>query len=276
MRWIFIFFITLAITDCKKGDTFPDVPIVIEDTRVLAHRGGGTFEGTPNSFEAVVYGFEHYDGVEVDIQMSSNNTIWVSHDAYIDACDSWAGGCFNTVSDDEISRIDSCSGLTRRYTRLDEVLAYMQKNYPEKHISLDVKFFDGCSPSLFDINAMYKYYHAEFLQITAMLQKYDLVDHTLIESEITQFLDLFVETNQDYHEYLSIFDDFDKGTVTALQKKYDGISYKNDFLNSITADHINLVHQKGLRIQVWTTMDSTQLAEIKSINPDYIQSEVFR
>ena len=276
MRWIFFFILTLAFSACKKGDTFPDVPIVIEKTRVLGHRGGGTFEGTPNTFEAVVYGFEHFDGIEVDIQMSANNTIWISHDAYIEACNSWAGGCFNTVSDYEIARIDSCSGWKHKFIRLDEVLDYMQKHYPEKHISLDVKFFDGCSPSIFDFNAMYRFYHTEFLQITAMLQKYNLVDHTLIESEITQFLDLFVESDQVYHEYLSIFDDFDKGAVIALQKKYDGISYKIDFANSITADHINLVHQKGLRIQVWTTADSTQLADIKKINPDYIQSEVFQ
>lgn len=276
MRWIFIFIIIIAIAACKKGDTFPDVPIDIEDTRVLGHRGGGFFYGLPNTFEAAVFGFEHFDGIEVDIQMSSNNTIWASHDAYIDGCGLWAGGCFNNVSDNEILRIDTCSGLAHHFTRLDDILVYMQKNYPEKYISLDVKFFDGCSPSLFDINAMYNYYHTEFLLITAMLQKYDLADHTLIESEITQFLDLFVETNQDYHEYLSIFDDFDKGTVTALQKGYDGISYKNDFTNSITADHINLVHQKGLRIQVWTTMDSTQLADIRKIKPDYIQSEVFQ
>lgn len=275
MRWIFFFFISLALSACKKGDSFPDVSIVIENTRVLAHRGGGTFEGTPNTFDAIVYGFEHYDGVEVDVQMSSNNTIWISHDAYIEGCGLLAGSCFNAISDDEIVRIDSCSGGARKYTRLNEVLDYMQKYYPEKYISLDVKFFDGCNPSIFDINAMYRYYHVEFLQITAMLQKYNLVDQTLIESEITQFLDLFVETNQDYHEYLSVFDDFDKGAITALQKKYDGISYKNDFENSLTSDHIKLIHQKGLRIQVWTTSDSIQLAEIKKIDPDYIQSEVF-
>jgi len=276
MRWIYFILSVVILSACKKGETFPDNPLVIENTRVLGHRGGGFFDGSPNTLEAVVYGFNHYDGVEVDIQMSSNNTIWLSHDAYIEACGSFGGACFNNVSDVEIAKIDSCSGWVRKYTRLDDVLAYMKINYPEKYISLDVKFFDGCSPSLFDINQMYRFYHAEFLQVSAMLQKYDLVDHTLIESEITQFLDLFVETNVDYHEYYSVFDDFDKGSVTALQKHYDGISYKNDFANPITADHINLLHQKGLRIQVWTPSDSTQLADLKKINPDYIQSEVYQ
>jgi glycerophosphoryl diester phosphodiesterase len=259
----------------QKGETFSDDPVDFEFTRVLAHRGGGLFDGNPNTFEAVVYGLEHYDGIEVDIQMSSNNTIWLSHDADIEACGTYVGGCFNYTSDDQIVKIDSCSGFTRNYTRLDDVLAFMQKNHPEKYISLDAKFFDGCSPSVFDINAMYRYYHTEFLQVSAMLQKYNMVDRTLIESEIPQFLDLFVETDQKYHEYISILTDYDKGSVTALQKNYDGISFKNDSSNSISSDYIDLMHQKGLRIQIWTTLDSLQLADAKKIHPDFIQSEVF-
>jgi hypothetical protein len=186
-----------------------------------------------------------------------------------------AGECFNYISDEQIEKIDSCSGFTRKYTRLDDVLAYMQKNYPDKYISLDAKFFDGCSPSVFDINAMYRYYHTEFLQVSAMLQKYNLVDRALIESEITQFLDLFVETKQNYHEYISILNDFDKGSVTALQKSYDGISFKNDSSNVINSEFIDLIHRKGLRIQIWTIVDSLQLEATKKLQPDFIQSEVF-
>jgi glycerophosphoryl diester phosphodiesterase len=275
MRKIFAIILTLSIFSCKKGVTYSDNPVDFEFTRVLAHRGGGIFAGTPNTFEAVVYGLEHYDGIEVDIQMSLDNTIWLSHDADIEACGQFGGTCFNYTSDEQIFKIDSCSGFTRKYTRLDDVFAYMQKYYPDKYISLDAKFFDGCSPSVFDINAMYRYYHAEFLQVTAMLQKYNMTDMTLIESEIPQFLDLFVETDQQYHEYLSILNDYDKGSVTALEKKYDGISFKIDSSNAISADFIDLIHQKGLRIQIWTTLDSLQLAETKKIYPDFIQSEVF-
>jgi glycerophosphoryl diester phosphodiesterase len=92
---------------------------------------------------------------------------------------------------------------------------------------------------------------------------------------ITNFLDLFVEANENYHEYLSAFTDFDKNVVTALQNKYEGISYKMIYENPITADHIDMIHMKELRIQVWTVNDSSQLQSVKSMKPDFIQSEVY-
>jgi glycerophosphoryl diester phosphodiesterase len=138
MRWIFLLFVFSA---CSKFEYFPDEPLVLESTNVLAHRGGGNYNGLPNTFEAIVYGFEYYNGVEVDIQMSANGTLWLSHSSYIDGCGNWNGGCFNEVSDYEIVQIDSCSGAARKYTRLSDVYKYMKLNYPNKYISLDVKFF---------------------------------------------------------------------------------------------------------------------------------------
>jgi hypothetical protein len=147
LRIAFLF----AFSCCERVEYFPDKPITFEKTRVIAHQGGGVFDAG-NTFEACQYGLENAEGIEVDVQRSSDNVLWLSHSATVSSCGVFDETCFAAVSNNTIIAIDSCLGNEINYTQLEAIFAYMSDHYPEKFISLDVKAWHPCG--LADVNVI--------------------------------------------------------------------------------------------------------------------------
>ena len=163
-------------------------------------------------------------------------------------------------NDKEIDDIAKCSGATFTFTKLEDIYKYHRSHNIQKIISLDVKSWFENKCSLYSNNMM-AYYH-----------KYDMEKYVVVESEVAYFLDK-VKRRSAIDCYLSTFGDFKEGCRKALKFKYEGISFAYDRGESIDADDIELIHRKGLRIQVWVINDLQQIETLKNMKVDFIQTD---
>lgn len=126
----------------EKGST-PSFPFErVGEVILLGHRGSGddpSGERPPNSLEAVRYGLKELDGVEVDLQISKDSTLWVFHDHELKTCEGEALN-MNALSDAVIKAASGCSYRGRPILFRGMLEALQGQASPEEKIlSLDIK-----------------------------------------------------------------------------------------------------------------------------------------
>lgn len=259
----------LCLIACDRAVYSPDKPIEFKNTLLLAHAGGGWFD-QGNTIEACRYGLAALDGIECDIQRSSDNDLWLSHSGFITPCDSSRALPFPTVTSSTILQIDSCLGALTNFTRLDSVFSYMQANYPDKPISLDVKAWTPTELSglniITEMNELGQ-------KIITLATRYHLENNVMVESESGDFLYYIRTHSPTIQTYLTTFGDFELGVSKALYGKFTGISFKYKFKETLTKEKIDLIHLKGLKIHLWTVNTEIDMEEALLLGVDYIQTD---
>lgn len=262
-------FVVVALVSCSRVEYYPDKQSVYKGTFILAHKGGGDFDAG-NTLSGCILGFNLFDGIEVDIQTSSDNSLWLSHSPMLPSCGSFEEGCFVSRSDAEIIEVDSCLGDDVDYSQLESVFQYMSNNYPDKFISLDAKSWTPCGINGINLIRTMNLFAQAVIDLTA---EYHLENRVMVESENGDFL-YYIKRNSNFIEtYLTSFGDFELGISRALNAGFSGISFAYGVKEPISAAHINLIHRKGLKIQLWTVNDSSNIEEAILMNPDYIQTD---
>lgn len=263
-------FIFAGFSSCEKIKYYHNEPITNVKTKILSHKGGGNSEYQSNTFDAARFGLDHFDGIEVDVMLSGDRTVWLSHSSVLPECSGQTIDCFVESSDAEIIQLDSCLGNEYTFSKLDTVLNYLKNNYPEKTISIDVKGWIPCNVSTLGILGIMNVVGEEIIKLVT---KYNLKDHVMVESETTTFLNFVKRHSSGIGIYLTTNGDFERGIGIALEEGYDGISFKYKFDEEITARHVEMIHAKGLRIQLWTVNEEADILEALSLNPDFIQTD---
>ncbi|HEY0742794.1 MAG TPA: glycerophosphodiester phosphodiesterase [Chryseosolibacter sp.] len=269
--WVPISIIVIvSLCQCERVEYFPDNPITDATTRVLAHKGGGGSFGEGNTLEACVYGLERLDGIEVDLQKSEDNVLWLGHASDVPGCGAFPKSCFAGLTSSTIVQIDSCLGKTINFTKLETVFDYASKHHPDKYLSLDVKAWSPCEFNDINITREMNQLAAEIILLTS---KYGLENRVMVESETGDFL-YYVKTHSDFIEtYLTTLGDFELGAARALDAGFSGISYEFRAKENLLKEQVDLLHRKGLKIQVWTIYDSQAFEEAKSLGVDFIQTD---
>ena len=266
-----ILLIVLLFNSCQKIKYYPDKEYSEVTTLIIAHRGNG---GNPiyqgNSIEAAEYGLMHADGIEVDIQLSKDRTIWLAHDAELPDCGGVFYDCFPEAYDYEIIELDSCNGDEMNYYKLEDIFDLMSTKYPGKIISLDVKIWSPCAVTSVNIFGVMNVIADEIIRLT---DKYNMHNLVMAESEVASFLIYLQENSSGIETYLSAWGDFERAMQISLEGGFSGISFKYKFDEEINTDHIQLIRKKGLKIQLWTVNSEEDINEALSINPDYIQTD---
>jgi glycerophosphoryl diester phosphodiesterase len=268
-------FISLALllvitAGCDRVKYFEDAPTENVVTRILAHKGGGGSFGEGNSFESCVYGLARMDGIEVDIQRSEDNFLWLSHSAELPPCGSFEGTCFASLSKQSIVNIDSCLGPDMNFVLLDSLFEYVSTHYPDKYLSLDVKAWSPCEFNDLNVTREMNQLAGKIIALTV---SYGLQNRVMVESETGDFL-YYVKKNCDFIEtYLTSFSDFELGASRALDAGFSGISYQFKIGEELVKEQVELLHRKGLKIQVWTIYDNEALEEAKALGVDFIQTD---
>ncbi|MCY7408793.1 MAG: glycerophosphodiester phosphodiesterase [Chitinophagales bacterium] len=260
--------IILLITgnSCTKIHYFPDKHIVIDSPRIIAHRGGRTETLPENSLEGCISVLPLMDGIEVDVQISNDKTIWLSHSPIVEDC-GHSLNCFAATCDYEIEKISSCIDTGNAYGKLEDVLKYMNDNDIRKYICIDLKAWEPCNINSLNIPHLM---NLEADKIIELGEKYQLSPYLLFESETSSVLKHVNEKNVEASTYLISYGDYDTDMAKALEHNFDGISFKTNFKDELDADKMNLLHQKGLRLLAWNVPDSSYLEYLKSIEVDFI------
>jgi glycerophosphoryl diester phosphodiesterase len=260
----------VCLISCQKIKYYGPKPVTDVKTRILSHRGGGDSEYPGDNLRAVQYGLPHLDGIEVDVQLSNDRTVWLSHSSILPPCSGVTVNCFTEAHDFEIIQLDSCLGNDYLFSTLDTVFYYLKTYYPEKCISIDVKAWNPCSVARSDIIGLMDVIAEEIIKLVT---KYNLKDHVMVESETATFLNFVKRHSSGIGIYLTTLGDFERGIGLALESGFDGISFQYKFEEEITAEDVKMIHNKGLRIHLWTVNEPADIIEATSLNPDYIQTD---
>lgn len=257
-----------SLTSCKKLDSFPDNPIDSDgETLIIMHRGGG-FSGTGrNTLEGAIYGMSVADGIEIDIQVSRDNTPWLEHDSRIKACGGKPEKCFINLRDHEIEERIACGDF---YTvRLEAVLDEASKNYPETIIVLDCKAWSPCGLSELNPVRSLKKMGSEVIRLA---KKYKLEDNIIVDSNVKGLLKIISE-NSDIKIYYRSFASLDKAARNAFDVDADGLSLDRNRFN-LSGEDVQLLNRKGLEVQLWTIDDKEELNGVLNLKPQQVLTEV--
>ena len=256
---------------CERIEYYPDKPLDPAPSRILGHRGGGYSDGG-NTLASCQYGFSKLDGVEIDIQKSLDNTPWLNYTAYTTACGSFSERCFPNTSDALIMEIDKCLGQTANYTTLEEVFQLMSERYPTKYASLDVKAWDPCDLGSLNVLRQMNDLAQRIIDLT---KKYKLENKIMVECQTGDFL-YYIKKNCNFIEtYLTVLGDFELGVSRTLDAGFSGISFQFRAKESITKEQVDLLHRKGLKIQLWLVNETDEMQEALATGADFIQTDNF-
>jgi glycerophosphoryl diester phosphodiesterase len=144
---LFVFF------SCKEKESFKDVNIAVHGVSGLYNPKSFFIE---NTLEAMDYAlqFEELDGIEIDVQFSSDGSLWMFHDEYLDDRTNQNGRvCENS---DELLFQTSYTGLkSPSLAMLSTIDWSMLKG--SKNIYLEVKIFNSCSSKVPHLSILIEY-----------------------------------------------------------------------------------------------------------------------
>ncbi len=256
----------LSQLSCDKIIYNPDNPFAgLPKTIVLMHRGSGNHPDIKeNTLEAAAYGLSVLDGIELDIQMSADGTIWLDHDNKVFDCDGNEVGCFQKLHDDEIEAAAECDGEIRYHT-LESVFQLMSSEYPQSYISLDVKT-QYCE--LFNIPSEMRQMASSIMHL---VEKYNMHRKVLVESSSLAFMEEF-DNQKSVGQCVISLGDVDKGLADARISKARGISLKYG-IEAIDGDVVDLIHRKGYALIMWTINEPDDISAAWTSGPDFIQTD---
>ena len=265
--------IVLATLQLLSGCLQTNKKTINRQTQILGHRAYGIkgYNDTlmDNTLPAIKKAFEFSDGVELDIQMSLDGTIWVYHDPQFYNQDSVLIS-IPQLTDQQIKNIFTYLHPHSQINTLEEILSYMGENHINKVISLDVKiiFNPGCFSN--------GYATADYLrnladQIIALKKKYNVSSTIMAETESEYLLD-YLKENSEIKTFLLGFSNFERLIKKTKKKGYTGISHNfSDTL--VTFSSMKYAHRKGLLIQLWTPNSKNDIDDVLKLHPDFIQTD---
>lgn len=256
--------LVFTILSCDKVSYFEERYPYIETPRALAHAACGDASYPNQTIEAINYGCSVLDGIEVDIQLSKDNTLWLSHDSEVIDENGIELGSFDNTTDEEIEDIVN-SDSNYYYTRLDSALKFLSTNWPGKFVSLDIK-----RPEKLFTNNSYDLIADEIIR---MVETYKLEGKVLIESSSNYLLDKLSSTDFQIETYFFCMGDFDKGVAEAHLNGYTGISFKINSYDELSAELVDLLHASGLKMQAFYVNEVSDIRELHSYGIDFMQTD---
>lgn len=268
-KYIVLILLIINIS-CKKINYFPDKFVEIESPKVLAHRGGRTSTLRENHIESIKAAMKTSEGIEVDVQISKDETIWLSHEVDIKSCGQ-NFKCFPETRDADIRSIKLCNGQDISYTELEDVYKFLSDSFPKAYIAIDLKGWVPCSVNSVDIEGMMR---REALIIMRLAEKYGMLKNTLFETETSSVLTYILSVNPKTPVFQTSYGDFERAMLLCLNYGYTGISYKTNVGESLDKEKMDMLHRKGLKLIAWNLLDKKEVEPLKSFGVDYIQLDL--
>ena len=269
----------LMTTRCQKDSTI--TPAIIKaDVTFLGHKGGGNNTYNPNQIENTLLSFKEglktLDGVETDLQMSLDGTIWLFHNTDLGdwSCASNYHHTIVLMKDADIVKVNMCNGnIHDRVYKLEELISFWSSTpngFPiSMHIKLDFEA-DTINNPLIGGEAAYLSKFAERLKLLFPTIKYpnqiniEVYDATFCTKIHTILPGLKVCLIKEVT--------FPKQINDALALGYDGVSCSISE-STLTLDEVKRAHSNGLIVHIWTCDSNTELLKAYNLKPDFIQTD---
>lgn len=251
--------ILLLLSACKKKETYPNIEI-------LGHGGNGleivnSFYHD-NSLESIELALltDGCDGVELDVRLSADGTLWLFHDNELD--DETDGtGCVETSSDAYLA--------TLHYSTVDHESLIRLNDIPKSYLANKTVYIDGrnsisCGNSAVNLN--------EYLnQIIAF--KNDCLPSTeiIVETRDNSWESAFSLAGFTTIKHITTFDQYQ--TSVATIPSVDIIVATNE---TITKENIAQIHADGREVIIFGMRSAKSTREAYRKNPDGILADNLR
>lgn len=255
--WGYVLLISplISLCSCEPSlEDFEDYSIVDKDPEVLLHRASDNFLNLSmdSCFSDEI---SRVNGLEVDILLSSDQTIWLRHDDFhVDASGDTL--LFNDLSD-SIIKSKRLATVT-----LEELFMHITSNNLSVSVSLDLKNGRSLKSDTKDLLIQ------EAKQIN-QLQKTYQINQLMVETYNDDVQSILSVSGQ-IEVYFFCWGNVRGHLLKVLNKGYNGITISQ---NLISKDEIRLVNSKGIKVQIWTPKSEEDLAKCIDLRPQYIQSD---
>ena len=270
-------FLFIALFSCTKQENV--LTKVKLDVLFLGHKGGGntTFSDfyIENTLPSIKYGLEGMNGIEVDVQMSLDGTLWIYHnpDFMRTCCTPNYSHALVLLRDTDIEKLQICDGtLTDRVYKLEEVFDYW-KNGPEKfpfslHLKVD-QTVDTLNHPLIGGKVAYLSKFAD--NLAKIFPPVSSNDTAMIEIYNAAFLKKIKTLIPSLKVCCDLEGDFTNLVDLAIKGGYHGISASFN-AESISASEVKRARDNGLIVQLWTPDLKQDLIDAYLLKPTFIQT----
>ena len=256
---------------CKKEK-------LITNVKFLGHKGaGGNFfndVNMENTIPSIDEAIQTLDGVEVDVAMSLDGTIWMYHNQDVNdyACDDKPERYIPAMRDTELEKVMLCyEGRTDRLYKFSELIDFWETKGRSFFISIDVK---PTFPAwVFELAGGRSNYYDKFAESLSKLPaSAEATDKIFLEFDSPRLLSqlkLYENTKKMIRFYTGDGDS-DEHIKVATARGYDGISVEGD---KSSADAVKRAKAAGLKVQLWTPYFKDELQAIVDMDPDFIHTD---
>ena len=161
----------LFVSHCKNDSGSDPVTEPELEVKILGHKGGGTSSFNSlhieNTLPSVEDGLKVLDGIELDVQMSLDGTLWLYHDPDVSytSCGSAWSGTIPLLTDNEIQNVLICDGSKQsRIYKLEEIVNYWNADAVGFFMSLHIKL-DFSSEILYNLLTQLRHFNHLFCNI---------------------------------------------------------------------------------------------------------------
>jgi glycerophosphoryl diester phosphodiesterase len=271
-------FLLLITSRCKK-DTVTTPPTET-NVHFLGHKGGGNVDYNSKHVESTMLsiqdGLKTMNGVEVDLQMSLDGTIWMYHDSDLgrSSCKSNYHRCIILMKDVDIAKAQVCIGGNQDgIYKLDELTNLWKSSASGFFISMEVKLdfpADTINSKLIGGEAAYLSRFAT--SMAKIFPDVKFKNQLMMEVYDAKFCTKMHATVPDIKICLLKDVTFPQQVNDAIALGYDGVSSIFDD-PTLTADQVKIAQDKGLIVQLWTPDTPAELTKAFNYHPTFIQTD---
>lgn len=253
----------LICCSCKK-EKFTISNLNNNNILILGHGGMGLGDLYPmDSAESILRCLNlETDGTEFDVQMTSDSVLVLYHDTELSQSTTLKG-VINSLNWSEVKNARYKETLYSNYSIIS--LEQLFSSLPDPH---RFKFTFDCK--LYTDNGNTQQFYERYSRaIIRILEKYQLEDNVYIESQSTEFLQLF-KNKKSFYKFFIYPASFEEGLTTAKSLGLYGITIST---RDISAEQIEIAHVNNLWVTVWNTHTEKDNIEAIKKNPDCIQTD---
>lgn len=258
-KGLIIFFIIIAILNITSFISFVDTESnveILKQTEIIAHRGASLYapENTLAAFELAIE--QGADAIEFDVHLSKDEVPIIIHD-------------------DTIKRTTE---VTTNIRIKDMTLAEIQSLSAGSWFS--AKYSSEIIPTLEELLILVNHRTILFLELKVtsplleqktvdLLSEYDMLDQTVFLSTNRSQLQRIKEFNPDFPTLLLLSSYYGDYQRLGGFDDVDAFGFERSFIQS-DPELLEILHEDGKKVYIWTVTDPTQLKEIILLDIDGI------
>ena len=258
MRFSFVLLICLVVVACKKHTDYSSIKIIAHAAAGLENPNSIYHDNSKEAIELAL-STEGCAGVEVDVQLSKDEHLWLFHDELLDE-ETNLSGCIHQFTN---ASLQSGKYATLKGEKLLELNGFPIDFALQKTLFLDLRHYSACESSFVSVSSV-KNQLASFLS-----QKSD--ETTLIVILSTpEWIDMMQELPCSIYYSGGEYSDIEKQLKNPA---WDGFVVKNQFIN-----HQQVVEMQALgkKVVIFEVRSPKGIRKALNKFPDYLMTDDLR